>query len=90
MLKIKYLISCNDKFPIKAKAITTDYELALINSVSKVFSSIHLVGCLFHFKQALIRKLNEFGLYKAEYDKETDRILSLCGSLPFLPSKKKK
>ena len=37
LLKIKYVISCNDKFPIKAKAITTDYELALINSVSKVF-----------------------------------------------------
>lgn len=28
LLKIKYLISCNDKFPIKAKTITTDYELA--------------------------------------------------------------
>ena len=37
LLKIKYLISCNDKFSIKAKTITTDYELALINSVSKVF-----------------------------------------------------
>ena len=43
LLKTKYLIICNDKFPIKAKTITTDYELALINSVSKVFPSIHLI-----------------------------------------------
>ena len=26
LLKIKYLISWNDKFPIKAKIIRTDYE----------------------------------------------------------------
>ena len=55
----------------------------IINSITEVFPSIHKVGCLFHFKQALKRKLNTLGLYRAEYIQESDRILSLCGSLPF-------
>ena len=37
-------------------SITTDFEEGLIESILNTFEKIKLIGCLFHFKQALWRK----------------------------------
>jgi hypothetical protein len=34
-----------------------DFEIAMINAVEEMFPRAEIVGCLFHFKQALRRKL---------------------------------
>ena len=40
-----------------AKTVTVDYEQALIKAMSTQFKGSKLVGCLFHWKQAIRRKL---------------------------------
>ncbi|CAF4475684.1 unnamed protein product [Rotaria sp. Silwood2] len=44
------------------KRLTCDYELSAINSFKKVFPTIHVSGCFFHFSQSLWRKIQELGL----------------------------
>ncbi|OWY93778.1 hypothetical protein PHMEG_00036698, partial [Phytophthora megakarya] len=38
-------------------SIVVDFEQALIDSVQRQFTEAHIVGCLFHWKQALRRRL---------------------------------
>ena len=48
------LLKTNENKNLKLLSYTTDYELALINACDKVFrNTIKVVGCLFHFGQAL-------------------------------------
>jgi hypothetical protein len=42
---------------LKLSTVTCDFEIALINSVEKSFEGAVLIGCLFHWKQAIRRKL---------------------------------
>ena len=42
---------------IKPRTVTCDFELALINAVQSVFPYTKINGCLFHWKQAIRRKL---------------------------------
>ena len=42
---------------IEAKTVTVDYEQALIKTAATQFREGKLVGCLFHWKQAIRRKL---------------------------------
>jgi hypothetical protein len=39
-----------------------DFELALINAVTQQFPNAKIVGCLFHWKQALRRYLIRYAL----------------------------
>ncbi len=41
--------------------ITSDFEIGLINAISKVFPSVEIIGCYFHYKQAMKRKLKDLG-----------------------------
>jgi hypothetical protein len=43
-----------------------DFEKGLINSLRAVFPKARLVGCLFHFKQALQRKMKKLGINEKE------------------------
>jgi len=42
---------------INPKTVTCDFELALINAVQSIFPYTKINGCLFHWKQAICRKL---------------------------------
>jgi hypothetical protein len=42
---------------LKVKTFTCDFERGLLNALHRMFPSAHMVGCLFHLKQALRRKL---------------------------------
>ena len=39
--------------------ITTDFEAGLIQACKEHFPEVHLIGCLFYFKQALRRKMQK-------------------------------
>ena len=42
---------------IDAKTVTVDYEQALLKTTSTQFRGAKIIGCLFHWKQAIRRKL---------------------------------
>ena len=42
---------------MKPKTVTTDFEAPLFKAVGEQFSNARRIGCKFHFKQALRRKL---------------------------------
>ncbi|KAI3642974.1 hypothetical protein MP228_002799 [Amoeboaphelidium protococcarum] len=46
--------------------VTCDFEKSLINAVKNEFRGAEVIGCLFHFKQALRRKLKELKFVDAD------------------------
>lgn len=48
-------IKCGPQGEIKPSTVTTDFEKGLIKAIKKIFPSAEVVGCLFHFFQALMR-----------------------------------
>lgn len=84
LMKIKNLITCNNKYDIKANTITLDFEQGLKSSVKKVFPDVHIVWCLFHYKQALRKQLSTLGLFKSEYKLQTEEVLKICGKFTFV------
>ena len=48
-----------------------DFEIAAINAVTAVFPELTIKGCSFHFRQALMRRLQYLGL-RSVYHSETN------------------
>jgi len=46
----------------KPKSVGVDFEKALINAVRDSFSDSVIIGCFFHMKQAIYRKIVKLGL----------------------------
>jgi len=51
--------------------VLTDFELAAINAVKKLFPEATVKGCSFHFRQAIMRRVQLEGM-KAVYESEDD------------------
>jgi hypothetical protein len=47
---------------MNADTVTCDFEAALLTSVQLQFSEAKIVGCLFHWKQALRRRLLQYNI----------------------------
>jgi len=47
--------------------VLTDFERAAINALSQVFPTVRVKGCSFHFRQAMMRRMQREGL-KAAYE----------------------
>mmetsp|Transcript_18793 Transcript_18793/g.18765 ORF Transcript_18793/g.18765 Transcript_18793/m.18765 type:complete len:86 (+) Transcript_18793:214-471(+) len=45
-------------YPMQLKSITFDFEKGLIQSIKNIYPEIRIVGCLYHLKRTLERKLN--------------------------------
>ena len=43
------------------KYVLTDFEIAAIQAVETIFPEVTVKGCSFHFRQAIIRRINEEG-----------------------------
>ena len=77
---VEYLKQCiarSSDGKLQVTRATTDYEKAEMNQVQKIFKPRHFVGCLFHFKQCLRRKLIELHIHEnlisyliGEYDED--------------------
>lgn len=66
--------------------IHIDYELAEMGAAVKIFGISRVRGCLFHFSQAMLKQVKEYGLFRA-YKKEAPvrKILRKLLALPLLP-----
>ena len=52
------------------KVILKDFERAAMNAVNHVFPEVCVIGCSFHFRQALMRRVQQEGL-KSVYEKDS-------------------
>ena len=64
----------------------TDYETGVMNAVATELPNTSHKGCLFHFNQAIFRKVTEYGLARAyrRDDRVKDFVRKIM-ALPFLP-----
>ncbi len=68
------------------KIFLIDFELEVKNAIRIIFPQSEIKGCLFHFAQALIRNLQNFGLTDSyRDDNEFKRLVRRSASLTFLP-----
>ena len=71
---------------IKLQCVVADFETALWQAVENVFPHVHLQGCLFHWTQAVWRKVQEIGLGTAyKNDDAVHKYIKKLMALPFLP-----
>ncbi|KAL9955296.1 hypothetical protein ACROYT_G036599 [Oculina patagonica] len=70
------------------KQITLDFEQATWAALREVFPDAKLHGCVFHWTQALWRKVQDLGLQSAyHHDRGTHAFIRKMMALPFLPEK---
>ena len=73
--------------PPEVRSITLDFETALWNVFRDLLPNVSLKGCLFHWTQALWRKVQELGLeppYRTA--SRTYKYIRKLMALPFLPA----
>lgn len=72
---------------LAVKSITSDFECAMWLAATKVFGNdLQLHGCLFHWQQAVFRKIQEYGLVPAYMKKrKTYNFIKEIMALPYLP-----
>ena len=63
---IKRILTQQNIIQLNYSTITTDSEIALINSVKKNFENTHRIGCWFHLNQDLIREAKIMGLFNSK------------------------
>ena len=83
-LMIKQILTMNESLELSIKSATLDFELSLINGFKRVFAKTKIIGCLFHFKQALFREALSQGLMKDEDKNATQTLITELGALSWL------
>eukprot|EP00057_Strongylocentrotus_purpuratus_P029385 XP_011683859.1 PREDICTED: uncharacterized protein LOC100890943 [Strongylocentrotus purpuratus] len=72
--------------PAAVEEIMVDFEAALWKVLPRIFPQARLVGCNFHWKQAVFRRVQAVGLTAAyTTDDATRTLLQKVMALPFLP-----
>ena len=77
------IITLRNKYLIIISTVVTDTEIGLIKIINKYFPTSKRIGCLYHYKQDLIRNLRSYGLYKKKDKEISNTILKILGALPF-------
>ena len=78
---IKDIVSSSDSLDWSLSSATLDFELGFMNEFTRVFTEATMIGCLFHFKQALFREAQNYGLTTNELKEETKLVISHLGQL---------
>ena len=82
------VINLLDSHPA-VERITIDFEAALWSVLRRAFPTVKILGCAFHWTQAVWRKIQELGLQVSYMsDDATFKYLRKVMSLPFLPADK--
>ena len=63
------ILTQNNIYSLDIKTITTDTEIALINSIKTNFPKSQRIGCWFHLKQDLMREARVLGLFNPKNNK---------------------
>ncbi|XP_076037058.1 uncharacterized protein LOC143022632 [Oratosquilla oratoria] len=86
--KLKEVLE-TDGATTRLQQLVIDYEMAMWKAFPKVFKEVKIIGCLFHWTQALWRKIQELGL-QVSYSKEKNifAYVRKLMALPFLPADK--
>ena len=64
----------------------TDFEEALAAGFQHVYTNASVVGCWFHYAQAIIKLTNKIGLKEAYgSDEDVQNVVQCLVSLPLLP-----
>ncbi|XP_055384937.1 uncharacterized protein LOC129614388 [Condylostylus longicornis] len=84
----KFLQVTKEKFNIsnRSRVVLVNFESAAINAFQAVFPESRLLGCFFHFKQAIIKSLQRYAL-KTKYEKDPQfrKNIKLFFALSMLP-----
>ena len=68
------------------RLFVTDYETGMLNAVATELPNTRHGGCLFHFDQAIWKKVKEYGLTRAyRRDQRVQDFIRKIMALPFLP-----
>lgn len=59
-----YIIFDDNNLNKHIKYIITDNEIALINSIKKIYPKIINISCFYHYKKDLLLNIKQYGLYK--------------------------
>ena len=81
---VKNIITSSNNIAINLKSVTLDFEAGLNKAFEKIFPNIKIIGCLYHYKQIILRKLKKYGLYKKNFKNLSNDILKKAGELPFI------
>ena len=88
---VKEKLSVRDKEgsimkPFKPFLLTVDYERGLYQAAKSALglSTDQLVGCLFHYSQAIWRRMNDLGLRKKEILRTTNQVANALILLAFV------
>ena len=69
------------------KTVTLDFKAAMWLALTSVLPQVKLLGCYFHWSQAILRKVQELGLQTAyNTDDNTYKFIQMLLSLPYLPA----
>ena len=78
---VKYIASSSGTNTWRLESATLDFEVAAMNAFRNQFPNARIVGCLFHFKQALYREAQRQGIVKEDMREETKVLISKLGTL---------
>src|SRR5271165_2659519 len=70
------------------RGLTGDFESAMWTAATEIFGAeVELRGCLFHWNQAIYRRIQDSGLQKGFHTKRgVNSFCKLIMALPFLPA----
>lgn len=77
-----------DGFELNPDFVSTDFELALLNSINIVFPKAIVIPCYFHFTKALWENAARRGLRKSAFRQQTKRLIAMIKCLAFIPLEK--
>ncbi len=85
-IKNNYLYAQNIGIQLYPQRVLTDFELALQQSVAICFTQAERKGCLFHYAQAVWRKVQSLGLQRLYKEDDDFRAFVNCViALAFVP-----
>lgn len=83
---MKKILEILPSYP-KVKRIVVDFEAAMWRAFPDVLNGVEVKGCVFHWIQAVWRKVQELGLQSAYMnDDATQKYIRKLFALPFLPA----
>ena len=78
---ISEIISASESLQWTLTSATLDFEDAMMNGFTRIFPKARLIGCLFHFKQALFREAQKQGLAADTLKEQAMQIVEQLGHL---------